>query len=77
MSRDDLLWVALKVVGLYYAAQGLMAALNFAAMALASAGGPPLSMWLTSAVVPLAIGLYLLLDGGAILRLVIRGGREA
>jgi len=74
MTREDLLWVAIKIAGVYYAAHGLMAAINFIASSFQRVGvGPASTMWLVSTAMQLAIGAYLLLDGAAVMKLASRG----
>lgn len=74
MTRDDALWVAFKVLGLYFIVQGLTSMSGFA-MALVSGtsfrgmGG----MVTLSGLLPVAVGAYLLLDGRGVLKLATSG----
>lgn len=73
MNREDLLWVAIKLAGVYYTAHGLMAGLNFLAAIAGNRGVPGiLSLGLVSALVPLLIGLYLLMDGSVVVKVALR-----
>lgn len=67
MARDDLLWVAVKGLGLYFILQGVQGTIS---MLIAGASGNAVILQL---VVTLIIGAYLFLGGGSIVRLA--GGR--
>lgn len=75
MTKEDILWVAIKVFGLYLIVQGVASIGAFivakmTGMDISGSGGT----MVLSALVPVAIGLYLLVDGAAVLAFATRRG---
>ena len=73
MTKEDILWVAIKVFGLYLIVQGVASIGAFivakmTGMDISGSGGT----MVLSALVPVAIGLYLL--GAAVLAFATRRG---
>lgn len=70
MTKEDILWVAFKVLGLYFIVKGLT---GMSGYALAFTSGMPIrgsiGSMAVSGLVPMAVGAYLLLDGRAVLKL--------
>jgi len=75
MTKEDVLWVAIKVFGLYLIVQGVASIGAFviarmSSMSISGSGGT----LVLSTLVPLVIGVYLLADGAAVLSFATRRG---
>lgn len=78
MTKEDVLWVAFKVLGLYFIVKGLTTLSSFAfallsGMSIRGMGG----MMSLSGLLPVAVGVYLLLDGRVVLKLAADGRRAS
>jgi hypothetical protein len=70
MTRDDFLWVAIKSIGLYFLAQGLVSTVAFFLAGISGAGsstgGDP---WILGTLFSAGVGAYLLFGGSWIVKM--------